>query len=123
MDDQLKAQLVSVLSSLADSMKNGAALAQEQLPILIQEKILYGRIAETLLFVVLLGITYTLVRVAMRLRKEIGPHEDEILVVLAWFGATLFAVGCLIQASFMISVWVSPHVYILEWLAGMVKGN
>ena len=115
MNEDLQKQLAEMLAKLMDATQNAATWTADQIPLLVQEKILFGRIWETVLLVLLVAFTVLLVKVA----GVAWGHQwdgDRLSATMLYLASTGAATGCVVQAYFVTLVWFAPRLYILEWL-------
>lgn len=131
MDQELQKQLVAVLAKLMDVAQQGATWTAGQIPPLIQEKIIYGRIEHTLGVVVcafFIYCTYHAAGRSYRLAKESDDlGGEEIAGILGVIGSV---VGFLIAVAYGLShlnwalmAWFAPRLFIVEWLSSLIKGG
>jgi hypothetical protein len=125
MDEQLQKQLAGYLDSIATAAKTGSQFVIEQTPLVVQEKVTYGRAIETFtLAALLLAIVFCVwvVRVGLRSRDEYGVTEGGVAAVIA--GVIVGGIACVsavVQADAVLMVWVAPRLYILEWAMSLLK--
>lgn len=134
MNDQLQAQIAEYLKAILATAKDGAAFVADQAPLVVQEKIAYGRAYETTFIVLfMLGIVVggTLaVRAARRLPayEALSYHEKDgqcfaIFPPLIGGGAMALwgVMGFGMNIGTTLQVWFAPRLYILEWALSLVK--
>lgn len=134
MNEELQKQLAEYLGTLLEAAKSGAAFASEQVPLVIQEKIVYGRVVETLTAVIgvvgLIGLPlFACKAIKNLLASEDIPydkHEESNRLVIQGFGYVVLAFMSLIALMFLdhigsaIKAWTAPRLYIIEWLSSLV---
>jgi len=122
--DELAKQLAAFLATI----KPGMDWAIEQAPLVVQEKILYGRVIHTAFVGMgLVGVPAAFYFARWSVGRLRATESDDAETV--WIFATLSAVVAEIVCSVMlfvnwqdaIMVWVAPRLYILKWIAEMVK--
>jgi hypothetical protein len=68
-NDELQKQLAALLAKLSDYAGDATKFAADQIPPLVQEKIVYGRVSETLSLVIFVGSRSSAVLHAARKRS------------------------------------------------------
>ena len=135
MNEELQKQLAEMLARLMDVASDGAKWAGQQIPPLVEEKILLGRVELTLVVVVGLIACPLLARVALRkfrLAKEIDHLKDErykrdeeqtaeALGIASSIGAVFAGLGAAFTVHDMLLVWFAPRLYIVDWLRTLVN--
>ena len=126
MNEELQKQLTDLLVTLSSSVQRGAEWVGEQVPPLVQEKILLGRIEETTWFVGGLIVAVVLVYKGARFWKRSFELTDEYdapvcVVPFLAFGAALLAAT--VNLHSFVLVWFAPRLYIVEWLADLMRRN
>lgn len=127
MDPNLTAQLQQLLAAMLSNVQDGATWAKGQIPLLVQEKIAFGRAWELALLVLLLALLIGMWRGAYPAWKT---HDFEDEVSSGMVGIFLVALPTLLLIIFSIEqvhdvllVWFAPRLYIVEWLVGMTKSK
>jgi len=128
MSPELQKQLADLLGKLSDATTSGAAWAAAQAGPLVHEKIVYGRVAETVQLALALGGLFVFVRLTCFcvavLRK--GEYHDEVGYVLGGLataiGAVVMAVFAVAQIQAVCLAWLAPRLYVVEWLRDFIKG-
>lgn len=127
MTPELQAQLAAYLKTLLETTKAAGSLAVDQLPLIVQEKIAYGRVIETWQLVLFAAVTYLgyrLFRWGAREDAKGYGHGHEAAMPGLVFGAIVAIVAGLltvIQTSYVAQVWLAPRLYIIEWVAHLAK--
>lgn len=128
MNPDLQKQLAELLAKLMAATEQGAEWAAGQIPPLVAEKILFGRVWETSLLLLLLLALLLASRVGFPFlikgsRDWQGDGEE-----FAWVGlfvlsaASVAAVISAIHAfKAALLVWFAPRLYVVEWLKGLVQ--
>lgn len=126
MDPKLSEQLQQTLAALLANAQDAAAWTKGQLPLLVQEKILFGRINETVQLLIVMGALAFCLTLCYRcvLKLIDGEYQEEIGYIIS-IGATGFAsIGLFIlfatQLDLVMKVWFAPRLYIVEWLMSQV---
>jgi len=126
MDPVLQQQLAEYLKSIATTAQAGAAFVVEQAPLVVQEKIAYGRAVET---VALLAWLVGVVVCARSGRAAWAAAEkDDYDNPFYIFGGLAAVIGLVVSVLFVFGqfaavakVWFAPRLYILEWAARLVR--
>jgi hypothetical protein len=126
MDPALQQQLAEYLKAILATAQSGAAFVSEQAPLVVQERLVYGRITETL-FVVLMCSLFIPVGMAWwnRRRWEEGcNYGDKGSPTVAITLLTCIVSFLVFMSSTnFVKVWFAPRLYVLEWAMGMVNGK
>lgn len=129
MDPELQKQLAAMIAKLLDATQNAATWSSAQVPLLVQEKITYGRIEHTLGVVICAAIAYAsyhscqrFFRIAKEASNLSGEEVGGVIAVLA------SSIGFLVSIAFAIAhlnwalmAWFAPRLFIVEWLSSLVK--
>lgn len=115
MNEELQKQLAALLSSLMAFGADAKQFAADQIPPLVAEKIAFGRVEDTLFFVVFAVACGFCVRWTVWSVREEHPIGIATVLCGAIFG---FIAALALHESLM--VWFAPRLYIVEWLKGMV---
>lgn len=118
MNEALQAQLVEFVQLMLAAVETGV----DQIPPLVTEKVLYGRITHTIGCV--LGVLLV-AQSAWSGRKCYEADKRNSEAAGAWFVA---AGGGLVLGSIMvvgnwsaaIQAWLTPRLYVVEWLRGFL---
>lgn len=132
MDPALQQQLAAYIKAILATAQSGAAFVAEQAPLVVQEKIAYGRLlfpVEAIGFaiagVVLARLSVKFYRIASESGGRYGDIWPErkggLLNMLTACGACLCSVFALMSAETAMQVWFAPRLYILEWALSLVK--
>jgi len=121
LSEDLQKQLAAFLQSLLEATGDVKQFAADQIPPLVQEKIMLGRVEE----VIWLLASSLLMYVGYRLIKfGNAEHWDDSSCFIAGVGGVLaFVVGpflWLYSLHYVIEAWFAPRLYIVEWLQSMV---
>jgi len=128
MSDELQAQLAAFLSAMLDAAKLGGEWATGQIPLLVQDKILYGRVMESLTVAMGAGLLLGGALCVRSLVKHGAFEGDDPFSACAF----LSLVGAIIGSGMgtfvffdnvpdAVQVWLAPRLYIIEWLSGLAK--
>lgn len=131
MNDHLQQELAAWLSRLREATDAGASFALEQAPLIVQEKVAYGRVVLTSWTVLLLAasmlsayVVWRHIRTAQVKRGEDYDFIDDthpgVIIPFSIATALTLATG-LGVATDAAQVWFAPRLYVLEWLAGLLK--
>jgi hypothetical protein len=134
MNDEMKKALSDFLGLLLEGIKTGTSFAQQQIPLVIQEKLNYEIYSSFAwmgiwLFIILLAwiVQQTVWRITnpKRTGKSRLAEGEEAARAITTIGAVLGSIGGLIDIIYNIDhvvyVWVAPRVYLLEWLKELIK--
>jgi hypothetical protein len=125
MNPELQRELAAWLSKLRESADAAGSFVLEQAPLIVQEKVAYGRVVETTAFAALLIAVAISATVALRCMRRhfAGDEEDSNFVglLLGGIGTFVSLVGACGQFDAVAKVWFAPRLYIMEWLAGLLK--
>jgi hypothetical protein len=128
-NEELQKQLAGYLESIASAAKSSGAFVLEQAPLVVQEKIAYGRVWETFLLVVVAIAAVIFLRMlvwgVISLRAS-SYHDDGPSIaatVCGGIGSFFGCIGTLAQADAAIKVWFAPRLYIIEWVMGLMNGG
>lgn len=123
MNEQLQKELAAWLAKLRETADAGASFAMEQAPLIVQEKVLYGRIAESLMFASAVLVLIALATVSWKSYQHANEDNDfprEMIAIFAGVGAFGAGIYAAEQLRAVVQVWVAPRIYIIEWLSGLV---
>jgi uncharacterized membrane protein YjdF len=122
MNEQLQQELAAWLGQLRNAADAGASFALEQAPLIIQEKVLYGRAFHTAVAVL---VVLTFVVAFLALRRAVKGNGDNVMAnaVAGGAGFSVFISFCAGDMWFpqVFQVWFAPRIYVIEWLAGLLK--
>lgn len=129
MNEQLQAKLVEILAGIQSATKAAGDFAVEQLPEIVQQYILYGRIAS--LVWVFVGIAIFAVGALSIKRARLEGHGEwkyesfmKDFGLGYWLGA-IFCVTGLISSAISINsallVWFAPKVWLIKEIASLIK--
>ena len=127
MNPELQKQLAEMLAKLTEA----GTWAGEQIPPLVQEKILFGRVIEPLWMFVSIALMYGGYRAGRACQKIAVEAYDsdgkEFAGVMGVIGSVVVIVGGAViffsSIEPTIMAWLAPRLYILEWLKGMVTNK
>jgi uncharacterized membrane protein len=124
MDPELTKQLQQLLAALLANAQDAATWAKAELPLLVQEKVAFGRAWNTTILAisVVLGIVVYHAYTRWKLHKF---RDDDNKWAACTFGviAPAFVVGIifLVSLRWTLLAWFAPRLYILEWLIDMIR--
>lgn len=128
MNEQLQKELATWLAQLRDTANAGASFALEQAPLVIQEKVAYGRVSGVvwlLIFMGLVWLAWTLGRKGFAKGCEAAKNSRDpffmFLGALSYLPVGVSGLLALTQLDSVIKAWIAPRLYVLEWLAGLIK--
>ncbi len=138
MNPDLQKELALWLSAIREGAQQGASFAIEQAPLVVQEKILYGRITSLLLVllaVVAFVLSVRVYRSAWAVNRaalanggkgycDIWPETQGamqcVLSFVAACGSLVFAIAA---GNTAVLAWCAPRLYIIEWLSELLVGQ
>lgn len=130
MNEQIQKELLTWLTTMREAAQQGAGFAIEQAPQIAREAVAYGRAAHVVGFIaslVGLGLCVYLVRRYFTPLLKLTTEEDWdfpvviILVAPAFVGMFMLMEGVIPQGRMALLAWFAPRLYIIEWLARLVK--
>lgn len=126
MNPDLQKQLAELLARGMDVASDASKWAAQQIPPLVQEKIVFGRAYETAAEIGSLVMAAILIRLAMKLWRL--AHADDYDNPLHVVGGLITSIVCVLpvicaisEAESFFMVWFAPRLYIVEWLRTFVK--
>ena len=137
MNEELQRQLAALLSHLLVLANDAGGWVEAQIPPLVQEKILYGRIQHTILGVLFAVAAWraavfvrrfyqqaNAIRPEERHRFDIWPERPGgipcVLSTVVCLGSVLLAVNHL---EWAVMAWLTPRLFIVEWLLYLGKAS
>lgn len=123
MDPALKAQLEQLLAALLQNAQDAAAWTKEEIPLLVREKIAFGRAWETVMLLLMLVGLYFMSRVWQFWKTyEFDDDENRGTAAFGLGVGSVILIGLTIeQLKDVMQVWFAPRLYIVDWLLEMVK--
>jgi hypothetical protein len=135
MNDQMQQQLASYLKEFVETVKAGGEFALTQAPLIVQEKVLFGRVMSTGLLMVCLVAAIVLIRYARsnyamaaqakaddgRPYWEFTAYRGGVLAVVCSIAGAACCLAAIGFAHDTVQVWFAPRLYILEWAASLLK--
>lgn len=129
MNDQLQQKLVEILASIQSAAKATGDFALAQLPDIAQNYVMYGRVKSALLSCLFVGLIVGFAKYGMWAYKNPwfekwgNRNERKIGNLFAMFGGFVGGFVCLalLLGNIDLLVWVSPKVWLLKELAGLIK--
>lgn len=125
MNEQLQQQLAEYLKAIAGAAKSGTDFVLTQAPLVVQEKVLYGRIVEPLGMLVGLAAVWGGWRLLVA-GKPMYAKDDAAFIPLFMIGGILMLAGGIaaaVQANATALVYAAPRLYVLEWAMHLVSGT
>lgn len=121
MNEQLQKELAAWLAQLRDAAQHGTNFALDQAPLIVQEKIAFGRFVET--FELLIGAS--LLVTAYWFSTKASYWDEQHDHPFGYIGACVFGfVGLFVvcvQITYVAEAWIAPRLYVIDWLAGLLK--
>ena len=127
MENDLKAKLAEILTGIADNVGQLKDFAVEQLPDVAQQYIVYGRVLETTVFLIVCALNIVMIKICIWGAKQIrikghGNEPLEIISLVLGGFASLFLITillCQIKPFFM--VWFAPKIYLIQGISSLIK--
>lgn len=124
MTPELQKQLAEYLKALMDVGAKAGGFAADQLPLIVQEKILYGRVSETLQLLMFMAIVYASYRgVRWGARTDRFDEFGVVAAIISGIVGVLFLIFTMIQTTYVAMVWLAPRLYIIEWASKLATGK
>lgn len=124
MDPELSKQLQQLLAALLQNTQDAAIWAKAEIPLLVQEKIAFGRAWNTSMLVISTLLLLVCYHGFNRWRAH-KFHDSDNKALACFFGVVVPAVVAsimfLVSLRFTLLAWFAPRIYILEWLIDMVR--
>jgi hypothetical protein len=125
MNEQLQKELAAWLGKLREAADAGGSFVMEQAPLIVQEKVTYGRVMEPILLVaVLLGAVFCVWAFRKGWHYEKSDYMDDfggVICIVSAIGCAIFTIVSTVQAHNVAKAWFAPRLYVLEWLAELLK--
>lgn len=124
MTPELQKQLAELLAKLMDVASDATKWAGSQIPPLVQEKIMLGRVVESAWMLAAAVFAFVIIRASVRFwprALQLTKDGDDPVVVVPVLGVGLGFVVLMIRLEAFALVWFAPRLYIVEWLKSMVK--
>jgi hypothetical protein len=118
MNDELQKALAAFLQTMLASVEQGAAFAQEQAPLVVQEFLRWGLMSNALGAAVFAVGAFVCIRLTRGFWEE---DSDSTVAIFSCIGAVAGVCLSVVCAFDALKVWVAPRVYVLDWLRGFVK--
>lgn len=131
MDPKLQQQLAEYLKEFVGAVKAGGEFALQQAPLVVQEKIAYGRASTAITLLMSIAILGAVARSAPAVGRLITAADRDgdaakmagaviatVVMLVAGFVSAIVFFGTYEDA---LKVWFAPRLYILEWVASLVK--
>lgn len=110
MDEQLKQQLAEFMSKMLAAAEQGATWASGQVPLVIQEKLLFSFWSSMAAIVV--GVICIVV--ALVTLKKVMAADESPLIVLNLFGIIGGSLLVIVNAQRALKIVLAPRLYIVE---------
>lgn len=125
MDPELQKQLQQLLASLLANAQDAATWAKGEIPLLIKEKIAFGRAWETSMLVIFITALVVMYKWPFQKWRTYNFRETDN----KWLAAILFitipsivlVLLILVVFNSTLQVWFAPRLYIVEWLFDLIK--
>lgn len=125
MNEATQEQLAELVKWLRETAQAGQAFVAGQAPDLAREIIAYGRVMEPLIaFGPVIAYSILMWRWAPKMLEAWDSLDDEFHAIGGW---VFSGVGGLTSVLFLlntpdaIKVWVAPKLYLLDYVAGLLK--
>lgn len=125
MNEQLQQQLAEYLKAIAGAAKSGTDFVLTQAPLVVQEKVLYGRIVEPLGMLLGLAVLWGGWRLCVAGKPFYAKDDGAFIPLFMLRGVSMVAGGIVtvVQANATALVFAAPRLYILEWAMHLVSGK
>jgi phosphatidylserine synthase len=125
LDPELKKQLQQLLATLLANAQDAATWAKGEIPLLIREKIAFGRAWDTsflILCIIALAVMYKWPFQKWR-SHEFNDNDNKWLaaVLLLILPTIALCIMTLVMLNSTLLVWFAPRLYIVEWLFDLVR--
>lgn len=134
MNPELQKELALWLSSIRETGQLATGFVLEQAPLVVREKVIYGRVWSSLLLVVAVVCVVVAVRFSRRgwarylngVGNKAG-HDVWLEVpgagqaVIGGVVAFFLCAAALESARIATMAWFAPRLYILEWISDLLK--
>lgn len=127
MNEKLQQEIAAWLETMRAGIEAAGNFAIEQAPLVIQEKIAWGRAFETIWLAVGIIAVLALLYYSRRVWSWGLKNSDEsdgfsvFVSVLYSIGSIIVFTAAMEQLNLALQVWLAPRIYIIEWLANLVK--
>ena len=126
MNDQLQEAIKQMIDKSVAAIEKGASFASEQVPDIIQQYLMWA-MAERILFVVLMAVTwlvaYKAVFVWSKQESEYGMMSGSKMIASMAGGIVSLITGVIGIASIfgIVQILIAPKVFLLEKFMSLVK--
>jgi hypothetical protein len=135
MNEQLQSQLANILGMIADGVQATGDFAKEQLPDVVQQFILYGRISSTVWMLATIaaacGSLYVALKFGYLNKGAVYGKGDyyspgtwhtnrEVAAVIGTIASLIFIPVAILRIQLAALVWFAPKVWLIKELAGML---
>jgi hypothetical protein len=125
MDPELQKQLQQLLATLLANAQDAATWAKGEIPLLVKEKIAFGRAWDTTFFVLCVLGLITMYRWPLRHWRAYKFNDKDN----KWMAMVLFIMSpsCVLGLLALVSlyhtllVWFAPRLYIVNWLFDLIR--
>jgi hypothetical protein len=127
MENDLKAKLAEILTDIADNVGQLKDFAVEQLPDVAQQYIVYGRVLETAVFLIVCTLNIVMIKICIWGAKQIRTKGDnsgplEVMSLILGGFASLFLITVLFcQIKPFLMVWLAPKIYLIQGISSLIK--
>jgi hypothetical protein len=127
MENDLKAKLAEILTGIADNVGQLKDFAIEQLPDVAQQYIVYGRVLETAVFLIVCTLNIVMIKICIWGAKQIRTKGDnsgplEVMSLILGGFASLFLITILFcQIKPFLMVWLAPKIYLIQGISSLIK--
>ena len=128
MNEQLQEQMAQILEVVKTSVTQTSGFVIEQMPLIVQELLLYKRISYTMGFItpllIIILVVFIWKKYILTNKKVMRKGED--------FNGLIFLTAIMVIPSIMvmfinflnmIRVWVAPRVFLIEYVSGLIKSS
>ena len=129
MNSELQNQLAAIIAKLTTAVQTAADFTIAQLPDVVYQYLLYGRVYETLLFLVWLVLFSASLTgwlkfgVFSKATDRFGEWSEAMIcwTIIGGVTSPFLLVLLIFAAKSLILVWLAPKVWLLKEFAGLLK--
>jgi hypothetical protein len=128
LNEDVKLKMLQYLNSLEGVVKSGTDFVADQMPLVLQEYIMYNRCYSTfaiVMSIVLAVIAYKSFSRGMQTIAEDKRNTEPYMVSFTVFGMAAGILGLIIfchNFDMMMKSWTAPRILVLEQISELIKG-
>jgi hypothetical protein len=122
MNKDLSEKAVDILLAIQTGVEKSVGFAQEQLPDLAQQYILFGRVNETLTvgLLVIAALMFSVFSVRNWKAKSFEEHNAFLMATCA-FSAIIMSLVAASHLSDLLMVWFAPKIWIITQIKSLIS--